>query len=58
MKVCKNCEEEIGTPDGQNLCKECKSPKKRKERKGMMKDAWEMMGLTRCVGAMGGVYYE
>lgn len=64
MKVCEKCECEIGTKDGDNLCKDCDEGRRTKrntrarERRRAMKDAMESVGLTRVVGAMGGVYYE
>lgn len=64
MKVCEKCEAEIGGKDGENRCEACENGKrtarnaKAKARRLAMKDVMESLGLTRVVGAMGGVYYE
>jgi len=62
MKVCEICGDEIFTMDGDNRCEKCRNKAKaskrtrlaRKERDAIMRS----MGLTKCKGALGGVYWE
>lgn len=65
MKVCEKCGIEIGTKDGENLCKDCDtlpfSPpmrklcaKQRREQAGIM----QSLGMVKVRGALGGTYWE
>jgi len=62
MKVCTNCGREIGTRDGDNLCRECDDAEdckalariRRREKDALMRS----LGLTKVRGAMGGTYWE
>lgn len=61
MKVCEVCNEEIGTKDGDNRCKECKKKASAARRRAAARARHAAMvscGLTRVRGALGGVYYE
>lgn len=61
MKICEKCGIEIGTKDGENLCKDCESlsfslrkkklrAKQRRERADIM----QSLGLVKVRGALGG----
>jgi len=65
MKFCAKCGDEIGTKDGDNLCRKCDDAaangKRRPRARQMRKERHEVLtslGLTRVRGALGGVYYE
>jgi uncharacterized Zn finger protein (UPF0148 family) len=63
-KVCAICGEEIGTKDGENVCRTCedntskakraKARANRKARESVLRDC----GLVKVRGAMGGTYWE
>jgi len=66
MKCCANCNVEIFTLDGDNLCGECEMNENRKNKRNAaaktrrreMAEVMESLGLKRVKGACGGVYYE
>jgi len=65
MKVCTNCGEEIGTNDGENLCRDCEFGKrsaqakaKRNAARKARESALRSCGLVKVRGAMGGTYWE
>ncbi len=67
MKVCGRCGDEIGTRDGDNLCRTCddeigveKRDRRRKvrARRRERADVLQSLGLVKVRGAMGGTYWE
>jgi ribosome-binding protein aMBF1 (putative translation factor) len=63
MKVCESCGREIGTRDGDNMCRPCEDKegritKKAKSTKKEREDIMIFMGLTKVKGALGGTYWE
>lgn len=65
MKVCRICEAEIDTPDGENLCAACERDGARRARnkrvranRRAMNEAMRSIGMTKVRGAMGGTYWE
>lgn len=65
MKVCESCGTEISTKDGENLCTKCESLEgtayqriSRKRIKQEREDCYRSLGLIKCKGAMGGVWWE
>ena len=66
MKVCENCGREINTKDGENTCSQCdtvlspQNPRRscRQRAKKERESVYELLGLTKVKGAMGGVYWE
>ena len=63
MKTCERCGIEIDTKDGENCCILCEDRPKRargnkRATKLAMEQAMRDIGLTKCKGALGGVYWE
>lgn len=61
MKVCAKCGVEIDGLDGDNLCRDCASGRKRAKRRARRRERdsiMESLGLVKVTGALGGVYWE
>lgn len=61
MKVCEKCGEEIGTRDGDNMCRACEDGIKRANRglkRRQRESIMRSLGLVKVRGALGGTYWE
>lgn len=65
MKVCAGCGNEIYGGDGKNWCRQCIRNRNKlgarqdRERAKKAREAiLKSLGLTKCVGRLGGVYWE
>lgn len=67
MKVCENCEVEIGGKDGvDNLCPTCEEAETKRSRRNARRranararrEAFRACGMVKVKGALGGTYWE
>ena len=66
MKVCEKCGLEIGTRDGENVCRDCDGTEGRRRGAAVRAKAnrqareavMQSLGLVKVKGALGGVYWE
>ena len=64
MKVCQICGDEIGTRDGDNVCRSCEDETSRKKKAAARRrrrerdEVMRSCGMVKVRGAMGGTYWE